>query len=231
MFMPENETDHIFDHITYGNGNRLAQSVLDGEIDPNLCRSDGVPLLNMAVMHNNPALVQALIHQGANINAQDRADGATALSIACIRGLPEIGDMLLGAGATPNLASHDDVTPLHILANSSHPSSLMMMRQLLIAGADPNVTAQDSKTPLHDAIEQKDWFKTKLLIHAGADVHRPYRGALAFQMIEASQALEDLGLLAGDASVFFRTERMLDKSLSEWRNSRVKNPDFPFVGL
>jgi ankyrin repeat protein len=85
----EKDTDVIFDLIARGTASGLAEAVMNGEVDPNLCRSDGVPLINMAVMQNNTKLVAVLIACNVNVNAHD-LDGQTPLMIACFRNLPDI---------------------------------------------------------------------------------------------------------------------------------------------
>lgn len=228
MFIPQNSDDYIFEKIAYGRDDDVAMAVETGKIAPDLRRSDGVPLLNMAVMQDGHQLVRAIIRKDGNLDVVD-ADQATSLHIACIKGYKGIAKILLDAGANPDLGDKDDVRCLHLLANSSNPNSFMMMRDFLIAGAKPNLADKKGDFPLHDAIRNEDWFKTKLLIHAGADVCEVSSALTpAFHMIELSRKLEDLADLAGDSSVYFNAERMLDKSLTQWRNERVKHPDFPF---
>ena len=81
---------------------------------------------------------------GRKVDATE-ADGATALAWAAHRDNLETADLLLRAGANPNLANTYGVTPLTLACVNR---SAAMVETLLRAGADPNQTQWTGETAL-----------------------------------------------------------------------------------
>jgi len=100
-------------------------------------------------------------------------DGFGALGLACFFSRPEIVDMLVAAGADPNIASKNDmrVCPLHSAAATSDQAlAARMAKALLAAGANPNSAQTHGYVPLHEAaLNGNDTLVDVLLTH-GADV-------------------------------------------------------------
>lgn len=136
-------------HMDYAS-RRAGQSVLGlGEWTP----------IMYAARENSAAAGKALIEAGANLDLQD-PDGATALVIAIINAHYEFAEMLLEAGADPNIADYEpNMGPLyaavdmHRLAvghgrGSPPPVGLLTAvdtaRSLLEHGADPNAMLNKS---------------------------------------------------------------------------------------
>jgi ankyrin repeat protein len=87
-----------------------------------------------AVMKRDPALVQRLLQQKADVNGA-QSDGMTALHWAARFDDLAMADRLISAGARVAAANRVGVTPLQIAAiNGSAP----MINRLLKAGANPN---------------------------------------------------------------------------------------------
>ena len=59
--------------------------------------------------------------------------------IAAMRGIDELMETVLDAGADPDQRNHDGETPLHYAANGGHASSVQM---LLARGADIDAADQ-----------------------------------------------------------------------------------------
>lgn len=136
-------------HMDY-QSRRAGQSVLGlGEWTP----------VMYSARENSLQAGQALIDKGANLDLQD-PDGATALVIAIINAHYEFAEMLIAAGADPNLADSEPnmgplyaVVDMHRLAvghgrGSPPPVGLLtavdIARSLLEHGADPNAALTKS---------------------------------------------------------------------------------------
>ncbi|KAK7417660.1 hypothetical protein QQX98_004481 [Neonectria punicea] len=131
-----------------------------------------------AIDTENCALFDLLMENGADPDPQ--AIEVTPLALAVRRGLTQIVNSLLGAGANSNrLSNHRDdyeddwglQTPLKIAL--SH-GCLEEVRMLLDAKADPNlVSPDDGNPPLHTSLQCSELNSgmTEMLILYGADVN------------------------------------------------------------
>ncbi|EFJ52090.1 ankyrin-repeat protein, partial [Volvox carteri f. nagariensis] len=90
-------------------------------------------------------------------------DGHTALYLACRGGHRAVVQVLLGAGALPNVASREASTPLHACAAGGHAD---IVRLLLDRGANLNAADSHANTPLLRAAELGH---ANLLLAAGAN--------------------------------------------------------------
>lgn len=99
-------------------------------------------------------------------------DGFTALHFAAFFGKTEAARALLGAGATVDAYSRNDlwVQPLHSAASGRHHE---VCRLLIAAGADVNARQRHGYTPLHAAAEHGDAELVELFLSAGADPSAP----------------------------------------------------------
>ena len=123
----------------------------------------GLTALHFAVRQGSARSVEALVDQGANVNASSPGDRVSPLLIAAVNGQFDIAKYLLLHGADPNLANAGGVTPLYAVLNIEwaprmfYPqpraqlqqalSYLDLMRLLLDKGADPNAR-----------LSRKTWF-------------------------------------------------------------------------
>ena len=96
------------------------------------------------------------------------ADGATALAWAAHWNDRETADLLVRAGADPNLANTYGVTPLTLACVNR---SATMVETLLDAGADPNATQWTGETPLITCARTGDVETVGSLLRHGADVN------------------------------------------------------------
>ena len=76
--------------------------------------------------------------------------------------------LLLAAGASPNAASRNGDTPLHMARGSSTTARKSLVQLLLEEGADVNTRGHNGRTPLFGAGSEAE---IELLLAAGADVH------------------------------------------------------------
>ena len=110
---------------------------------------------------SNPMMVWAALKDGANPNVYGY-QGRTPLHVHVCREINEdtlrIVDILLGAGASPNLREKEwegGDTALHraLKCHSGDRNLPVLLAKLLDGGADPNLAAVGSRTPLFTAIE------------------------------------------------------------------------------
>lgn len=110
--------------------------------------------------------VQALLQQGADVNAAD-ADGTTAIALAVHADQVAIVKALLDAGADVAATNRYGVGPLHL---ASENGSAEMLGLLLAHGADPNAALPDGETALMTAARTGNAAALNVLLAAGAKV-------------------------------------------------------------
>lgn len=95
-------------------------------------------------------------------------DGFTALHLASFFGAESCADVLLDAGADPDVASRNDqgVHPLH---SAVAGRAFCIARRLVEVGADVDAVQRGGFRPLHAAAQNGDELTVDLLLHAGAD--------------------------------------------------------------
>lgn len=118
--------------------------------------------------------VQALVAQGADVNAVD-ANGSTALHFAADRGRTEVVRFLLDRGANVNAKSQSGSTPLLFAAKSG---SLETIRLLLDRGAEVNVETGAGQghinwSPLSTVADSGSLETMQLLLSRGANPNLP----------------------------------------------------------
>lgn len=124
--------------------------------------------LNKAARAGNLKSVEALIADGALVNARNSL-GGTALHDAAWSGEKEIAAYLISAGADVN-AKHAEgsSTPLHYAVLTNHPE---VVEVLLDHGADVKALYRSTQTPLQLAAARGYGRIASLLIAHGADVN------------------------------------------------------------
>jgi len=114
----------------------------------------GLTALLFAARDGYADTVQALLRHGVDVNQIDSGDRTSPLLIAVINGRFDVAEQLLQAGANPNLAASNGVTPLYAVVNcvwadkALYPQPqaykqqktdyLTLMNDLLDHGADAN---------------------------------------------------------------------------------------------
>ncbi len=109
--------------------------------------------------------VQEALQQGASPDAMGPNSGA--LHCAAAGGHQAIVDLLLDAGANPNIADQQSLYPLHLAASSC---SALICQHLLKAGAAVDATTSKGGTALHVAAATGCPDVIKILLDAGANL-------------------------------------------------------------
>ena len=99
-----------------------------------------------------------------DVNSLNRSYHSTALIQAVIRSYKEVVQLLLHAGADPNMADKHGKTPLHLAGRE-----IEVVKALLDAGADPDRRVIQGNTPIHLAAYNGNLNVVKLLMERGAD--------------------------------------------------------------
>lgn len=127
--------------------------------------------LHQAVLDAHVTLINRLLTQGIDINAQDE-DGCTALHAAVSIGTKRIIKLLLSNKANVNIPMHNGWTALHTALY--YRSEKDVVKLLLAYGAAVNLKDTDIVSPLEVALQighTKNSDIVELLLKHGADVH------------------------------------------------------------
>ena len=162
--------------------------------------------LMFAAARDYHEIVQALIDEGVDVNAMIKEGGPTALCSAAISGHINTMQILINAGADPNIGDDEGlpILPTVVLGTSLiikrelekdwHGNEselkeevvkrhLKAIRILLAAGADVNARGVDGFTPLMSGVATCDIRILEALIDAGADVNARNKEGITALMI------------------------------------------------
>jgi uncharacterized protein len=129
-----------------------------------VCFAEDLRLVE-AVKNRDRTTVRSLLEQHVNVNAA-QPDGTTALAWAANRDDLETADLLIRAGAKPDLANEYGVTPLSLACTNR---SAAMVEKLLTAGADPNAALWTGETPVMECARTGNVEAMRLLLSHGAN--------------------------------------------------------------
>ncbi|MES2626166.1 MAG: ankyrin repeat domain-containing protein, partial [Pseudomonadota bacterium] len=129
---------------------------------------DGATALHWAVNENDEPMSQLLIDAGADVNVRNRV-GAPVILSAAVNGNARILEMLLQAGADPDMqVSATGDTPLMLAARTGIVDAVDV---LLSHGADVNAKESwGSTTPLMWAVAENHSDVARLLLEHGANI-------------------------------------------------------------
>ncbi|MBM4179064.1 MAG: ankyrin repeat domain-containing protein [Ignavibacteria bacterium] len=170
-----------------------------------------------------------------NINETD-AEGLTALMVATIANDSVMTEVLLNAGADPNIATPLGVTVLHLAAFHNRDGFCPL---ILAAGAQPNVLDYRGQTPLHVACQVGSTNVVSQLVGAGAFVNLADRKgnppiiiACGNRHLGALEELLEKGAYVDARDIRGRTAAMLLSVLGEDEMLRIllrRKPDLGIV--
>ena len=186
-----------------------------------------------AVFDGNEDLLRRLIPL-VDINSRFWGEPATALYLATYLGHESIVDILLEAGANPNIKTgQQKSTPLHQAIFQKH---LSIASKLLLAGGDVNAMSDSSGTPLHLAVFLGDEKAVQFLIQNGAKTDLSFKGSTPYQLAVDSRNLKLARLLGPEVvcdkygfwpgESLYRAIEAHDMECIEKlaKNSRINNP-------
>uniref|UniRef100_A0A8C7A4H6 Poly [ADP-ribose] polymerase n=1 Tax=Nothoprocta perdicaria TaxID=30464 RepID=A0A8C7A4H6_NOTPE len=130
--------------------------------------------LHFAAGYNRVAVVEFLLHHGADVHAKDKG-GLVPLHNACSYGHYEVAELLVRHGASVNVADLWKFTPLH---EAAAKGKYEICKLLLKHGADPTKKNRDGNTPL-DLVKEGDTDIQDLLRGDAALLDAAKKGCLA----------------------------------------------------
>ena len=134
----------------------ICKMLIDAGTDPNIRDIDNKTPVHYAAKAWKPnnKILLLLLDAGGEVNVRDKDWGWTPLMYALHANNISIFELLLKAGADPNIQSNNGNTSLHwaILFNYKSPE---IIKELLDAGADPMIRNSESETPIHLAEQSK----------------------------------------------------------------------------
>ena len=157
------------DSPPFGDGLKRTLAALGhGDEDWEDWKADGETPLMIAAVVNTRKAADALIAQGADVNAVNPNYGSKPLHYAAGRNALDVAKLLIDRGADVNAKQKKGKEPLHIAA---WKNSLDVANLLIERGADVNAKGDDEETPLFPAARANALDVAKLLIDHGADVN------------------------------------------------------------
>uniref|UniRef100_A0AAQ4NNV2 Poly [ADP-ribose] polymerase n=1 Tax=Gasterosteus aculeatus aculeatus TaxID=481459 RepID=A0AAQ4NNV2_GASAC len=130
--------------------------------------------LHFAAGYNRVAVVEYLLHHGADVHAKDKG-GLVPLHNACSYGHYEVAELLVRHGASVNVADLWKFTPLH---EAAAKGKYEICKLLLKHGADPSKKNRDGNQPL-DMVKDGDTDIQDLLRGDAALLDAAKKGCLA----------------------------------------------------
>uniref|UniRef100_A0A8C7LZZ6 Nuclear factor of kappa light polypeptide gene enhancer in B-cells 2 (p49/p100) n=1 Tax=Oncorhynchus mykiss TaxID=8022 RepID=A0A8C7LZZ6_ONCMY len=140
--------------------------------------------LHLAIIHQQSAVIQQLVHTLLTIQQRKVLDklnhlSQTPLHLAVITRQVKVVDVLLRAGADPTLLDRDGRTPLHLAALAGDDVTLRVLLGHLGERYNHLVNMADyhGLHPLHLAVRKGGERCLRLLVGSGAKINDPERGS------------------------------------------------------
>ncbi|KYO45257.1 transient receptor potential cation channel, subfamily N, member 1 isoform A [Alligator mississippiensis] len=138
----------------------LRASHKDARLNPD---TDGCLPLSLAVEAGNPGVCKELLsaHAEAQLRAQEKTYGNTALHVSCRKKDVEMAKILVEYGAGVDCPNEEGQTPLHLAAWEGDEALVKFFHH---CKANPNITDKMVRSPLHLAAEQGHTHIVELLV-------------------------------------------------------------------
>lgn len=130
---------------------------------------EGWTLLNLAILHEHPAMAAFLIDNGADVNGRDDWGNCKfPLNWVAHDGTAGLAELLIAKGADVNAQEKGGYTPLY---NAATSGNLEVVQVLIAKGADIDVGPSNTRwTPLSGALHKGHLDIAKFLIAKGAGI-------------------------------------------------------------
>lgn len=122
-------------------------ALLEGGADPNRVNTRGDTPMHAAAFSGDPAILRAVIAKGGDVDVANPHTGATPLVQALLSPTAGQAEVLLDAGADPNLADRNGDTPLHVAGRTNGGAAILA---LLRKGARPQTENSRGVTFQHE---------------------------------------------------------------------------------
>jgi ankyrin repeat protein len=199
---------------------RIRQAAIAAAIMVGLGAAARPPLVDI-VKAGDLAAVHAALQAHQSADDADR-EGTSAVHWAVLADRSDLVELLLRAGANPNVKNRYGVTPLSVACENGNAT---IVEALLKAGGDPNVALASGETPLMTAARTGNSAAVRLLLAHGIliDAREPTRQqtALMWAAAEDNAAAVEL-LVAAGADVKARSKGGLTPLLFAARDGRIE---------
>ena len=162
----DNENRMAIDYATSAGLRELVKALSSAEEEHT--DAFGNTTLHHACWNDQGEVVKVLIEKDKDSVNSLNDEGESPLMLAVRRSNLVIAELLLAAGAKPDIANISGVLPMHIVADNG---DLFLGKALLAAGASVNAKTTDGQTPLILATRSGKNDFTAMLIEQGADVN------------------------------------------------------------
>jgi len=180
------KSDEGLDNDQEANVILILEELIRNGVDINSTGKGTYPIMHNCITY--PGIVRELIRHGYDVDTMDSI-GWTALASCCFNSTissPEriSAEILLAAGANPNLQEGDCLTPLMVCGDSYRGIDMtQVMSQLLSFGADVNLRDSDGCSALDYAILNGNKFATEFLLDHDAKFPHPKHHEAVFNRV------------------------------------------------
>lgn len=148
----------------------VLELLLEAGADITATDDSGNSPLDEAVLHDRTDAVRTLLAHGAELNHPHPADGRGVLHEACMKGFPDMVELLISKGANPVLSDRFGQTPLDLALAYKNPKVIALMLQL---GGSVSESQAAIDRAMESATLKGQVDIVQALLNGGFDVNRP----------------------------------------------------------